>query len=390
MTATKAVNVVPRGIEVTGKTAVTWAVAGGVTLGGFVVGIMTLSGQLSGNGLLLTSMALFIIGGVLGFMHGAVLGVMGRPAEVTPRKAAVGLVLALMYTIPALTVAFLVAGWIALTPIAFYTGKPLAIAGSLTAWLVGAGLLAMAAVTGWRALRAAYARWEDHMYGTVIVAASFAALLVLFMAARPVIWGIDLRVTETGAVLLAAALTLWVVGPMVTIALKLMPRIALPGRLFDTPERVMPGLAIGLLAGVVLGLIAIPFADPKYGIASAADNVGPIGALVFSLSAALVNEVLLRLFVVSAVAALVLRWHNAQRDEAAALAIVIATIAQVLLYLPGVVATGFPNALSAVAFVTVAVAVPAAVFGVIFWKRGFASAVVADATALLALALLAA
>ena len=34
------------------------------------------------------------------------------------------------------------------------------------------------------------------------------------------------------------------------------------------------------------------------------------------------------------------------------------------------------------------VAVPALAFGVLFWKRGFASALVADATALIALALL--
>ena len=72
------------------------------------------------------------------------------------------------------------------------------------------------------------------------------------------------------------------------------------------------------------------------------------------------------------------------------LAVIVATVLQVVLYIPGVLAIGFPNALSATAFIVAAVALPAVVFGVLFWKRGLATAVIADATALVALALLAA
>jgi hypothetical protein len=377
-------------MSATAGTTVAWAVAGGVALGGFLVGIMTLSGQLSGNGLLLTSMALFVIGAALGFLHGAVLGVMGRPAGTTWRKALASLGLAALYTVPALAVAFLVAGWIAMTAIAIYTGKVFALAGCAVAWMVGATLLATAGISGWRALRRAYARWEEHRYGTMIVAATFAALLVTFLAARPVIWGINVRVTEVGAVLLALSLTLWLVGPVVTIALKGIKRIALPGAEFDTPRRALPSVAAGLVAGAVLGLIAVPFAAAKYGMLTAAVDSGPLGGIVIAISAALVNEVLLRLFVVTAVAALVLRWHGAHREEAAVIAVIVATVLQVVLYLPSVLAVGFPTTLAAVAFVFVAVALPAAVFGVLFWKRGLTTAVVADATALIAIALLAA
>jgi hypothetical protein len=193
-----------------------------------------------------------------------------------------------------------------------------------------------------------------------------------------------------GAVLLALSLTLWLVGPIVTVALKMIKRVAIPGIVFDTPRNVVPSVGVGLIAGAVLGLIAVPFAAAKYGIPTAGTNAGPLGAIVLAVSAAFVNEVLLRLFVVTAVAALVLRWHKAHREEAAVIAVVAATFVQVLLYLPGVLAIGFPTPLTAVAFVFAAVALPAAVFGLLFWKRGLATAVVADATALIALALLAA
>ena len=395
MTATAVVNgvpagaTVPRGIDLTGRTAVTWAVAGGVGLGGILVGIMALNGMLSGNGLLMTSMALFVIGGLLGFLHGAVLGVMGRPAGMNLRHALGTLGFATMWAIPALTVSALIAGWIAMTPIAIYTGKTLALVGCGVAWVIGVALVATAAVNGWRALRAAYGRWEERRYGTVLVAASFAALLITFFAARPVIWGIDLRVTEVGAVLLALSLTLWLVGPLVTIALKQIQRIALPGPAFETSRGVVPGVVVGLVAGGVLGLIALPFASAKYGVPVTGESAGPLGMITLALSAALVNEVLLRFIVVTAVAALVLRWHKAHREEAAIVAIAIATVVQVLLYLPAVLTIGFPNALSGIAFVVVAVALPAAVFGVLFWKRGLATAVLADAAALVALALLA-
>jgi len=189
--------------------------------------------------------------------------------------------------------------------------------------------------------------------------------------------------------LLALSLTLWLVGPLVTIALKQIQRIALPGPAFETSRGVVPGVVVGLVAGGVLGLIALPFASAKYGVPVTGESAGPLGMITLALSAALVNEVLLRFIVVTAVAALVLRWHKAHREEAAIVAIAIATVVQVLLYLPAVLTIGFPNALSGIAFVVVAVALPAAVFGVLFWKRGLATAVLADAAALVALALLA-
>ncbi len=389
-TANAVVNEIPggiglgRGLAKPGRTAISWAIGGAVGLGGVVVGLEALTGNLSGNGLIVTAFGLFAIGAILGFLHGAVLGVMGRPADMTWRQAARSLVLAALYAIPALTVSFLVAGWIALTPVALYTGKvfPLVLAG--VAWLVGAVLISGAALEGWQALRRGYARWAEKRYGTLLVAATFAALLVLFLADRPQLWGSQLRLTEVGAVLLALSLTLWLVGPLVTLALRTVGMVRVPGAVFDTPRRALPGVLLGLAAGVVVGLAAVPYAVVP------ATPAGPAGAVVLSVSAALFNEVLLRLFLVTTIAAAIIRFYSVRRNEAIAIAVVAAAAVEVMLHLPGVMMIGFPTTLGAAAFLLTAVVLPAIVFGFLFWKRGLTTAVIAHATALVAIALLAA
>ena len=140
-------------------------------------------------------------------------------------------------------------------------------------------------------------------------------------------------------------------------------------------------LGIGLAVGVAVGLLAVPFTGPA---APAA-----VGTVVVGASQALVNEVLLRLFLVTSVAWLLLRWHRLGINEALVGAVVAATLVQVLLYAPGAAAIGFASWTGTALFLTVGVALPAAAFGVLFWRRGFATALIADVTALAAIALLA-
>jgi hypothetical protein len=51
-------------------------------------------------------------------------------------------------------------------------------------------------------------------------------------------------------------------------------------------------------------------------------------------------------------------------------------------------ALGFPSTVAAAGFVLVTVLVPALAFGALYWTRGLGSALVADATAVTALALM--
>jgi hypothetical protein len=358
--------------------------AGGVGLGGVLVGAMTLAGRLSGFGIFETSTALFIIGAFLGIVHGLVLGYFGRPAGVQGRQAGSDLLRAILYAIPGLAVAWLASVWVAMTIVAAYTGRAGALAGAAVGWLAAGIILSVATIHAWRALKNAYARWPERRMGTLLAAASFAALLMTFLADRPEIWGLRLRLTETGAVLLAAFLAVWVAGPVVTLALRLARSVP-----FKRPMAGLTGgkvtiadVGVGLIVGLVVGLLAVPFAVPGTAPAAA-------GALVVDVSQAVVNEVLLRLFLVTAVAWLLLRWHRLGANEALVGAVMVATITQVLLYTPGALAVGFPSWAGTAAFLLTAVAIPAAAFGVLFWRRGFTSALVADVVALAAIALLA-
>lgn len=374
----------PRTIGLHGRVAVQSAMAGGVALGGIVVAAMTLTGRLSAHALFMNATALFIVGAILGLTHGLVLAYFGRPLGTTRRRAAGDLARSILYAVPGVAVAWLAAVWVAMSYIAWYSGSVGALLGVAVGWALATGIVATAALNGWRALQNAYARWPERRAGTLVVAGSFAALLMLFLADRPEIWGLRLRLTETGAVLLAAALAIWVAGPAVTLALRLSwglpstrPFAGLLGDKRWTPQ----DLVIGLVAGLVIGLVAVPFAGPM--------APATAGSVVVEVSQALVNEVLLRLVVVTGAAWLLLRWGRLGANEAALGAIGLAVVLQVALYTPGALAVGFASATSLAAFLLLAVAAPAAVFGLLYWKRGFGTALVADATALLAILLLA-
>lgn len=368
-----------RGIGVPGKVAVTWAAAGGVLVGGFLVALMTLTGQLSGQALLLTSTGLFGVGAALGFAHGAVLGWMGRPKEVTGREALGGLALGLVYAVPALLVSWLVAGWIGMTSVALYSGTTAALVGCGVAWLAGLALVAVATERGWSAIRSAYAGWSNARIATLLVAAVFGGLLVLFLAERPELWGLSLQVTPVGAVLLAVAATIWLAGPMVTLALGLVDRLPEPVRpavAFGGPGRGVASVIIAILVGVVMAVIALPFYESA--------GVGGVG-LTAALGTALVDEVLLRLFLMTAVAWLLLREFDMSAGRAGVAAVLVAAGAQALIYLPGALSAGFPTPLATAGFLLVTALIPAVAFGLLFWRRGFGTALLAHATALGAL-----
>jgi hypothetical protein len=377
--------VVTRDVGLTGRVIVTWTVAGGLLLGGFLLAGMTLAGRLSANALLMTAGLLYVTGAVIGFTHGAVLGFLGRPSDVTAKQAFARIGMAALYAVPAMTVGFLAAGWIAMTVLAIYLGRTLPLVGVGLGWMVGAVLVGTAAVYGVQALRNAYARWEERRLGTLLVAGTFAALLVLFLADRPELWGSRFVVTEVGAVLLAAIGALWIAGPVVTVALYLARRLQAPVLGLERAPRTYASLAMGLAAGVVLGVVALPAHQAAFAASAAA---GPAGMVVHAVSRALVDEVLLRLFLVTGVIWMMVRYFATPGPKAAMVAVGIAAVVQMVLYAPGVSAIGFPTFAGAAGYMALTVLLPAMVFGALYWKRGFATALVAHATALLALALM--
>lgn len=378
-----------RGIGLAGRTAVLGAMAGGVALGGFAVAGMSLGGRISGSGLLFSATALFLVGAVLGFAHGGVLGVLGRASGTDPGTAVRAVAKATLYAIPALAVAWVVTGWIALTVVARYTGDVAPIAGVAIAWLVGAFVAVWAASTGWRALRLAYSRWPAARVGSFLVAATFAALLVVFQADHPEVWWLDVELNAVGAVLAAVAATLWIVGPVLTLALRALRRLPEPHPSLGPGGggRAVANVGLGLAVGGALALVALPFHHAPLAVPAEAP-AGLIEGVTLALSHAMVEEVLLRLILLTGAVWLLLRWGRLQRGSAAILGVIGVSVLQLGLYLPALSGVGFPSAASAAGYAIAGVVLPAAAFGALYWSRGFTTAVVADATALGVLALL--
>jgi hypothetical protein len=380
----------PRDTGLPGLVAALWCAAGGFLTGGFLVGVLALTGRTSGSGMLLTSAGLFLVGAMLGFAHGAALGFFGRPAGMTALEAFGSLGMGAVYAVPVVIVGGVVAGWAAMLSAALYAGSPIATALSALAWVAGLVILAAAGRYGWTALRNAFARWPERRAGTALSAATFAALFVALAWGRPVLWGVPLRLTEAGAVLVALALSVWVAGPVVTLALRAASRLREGALAGDAGTgrvnlaRVAGSIALGLLAGALLAAAALPFFAslrvPLPGVEG--------GMFAAAASRALIDEVFLRLLVVSAVAWMVLRLNRTARLEAGIIAVTAGALAQVAVYLPWMAGIGFPSAATALGFAAVAVIAPALVLGTLYWTRGLTASLTANAASILLLALL--
>jgi hypothetical protein len=381
---------VERDTGLPGRVIVSWTLAGALVVGGFLVAAMTLAGRMSGSGLMLTSAALYAIGAGLGLAHGIALAYFGRPAGTDIHAVWARIGMGVLYAVPALLVGFLVAGWIAMTSLALYLGTVLPIAGAAAGWLVGIAILMIAAAQGWQALLQAYARWPEKKLGTLLVAAVFAALLVVLLSARPEIWGLRIRVTPSIAVLLAFLGAFWVTGPAVTVALWLR-RPAQSGA--GTPEsragaggrRMAVDLATAAVAGAALALVALPFQQAAFSLAATGSALMVVADVT---SRALVDGVLLRLCVITFAAWALASWYGVPSRRAMVYAVVLAAAAQALLYLPGALAIGFPGQAPLMAYVAATVLLPGLVLGALFATRGLPAAVLAHATALLLVALL--
>lgn len=378
---------VRRQIGRTGRVALSWAMAGGIGLGGVLVSLMTLMGRMSANALMLTTTGLFIVGAVLGFVHGTVLGMFGRSEGRTRSDAVRSLGKGALYAIPGLAVSWLAASWISMTVVARYTATISAYAGAAVGWIAGAIIIGWAVVEGAAALRLAYTRWPEWRLGTAVVSLSFAAMLVIFLSDRPELWGTRLRVTETGAVLMAAASALWIVGPVTTLGMLALRKLgaseALAGA-FESKGAIMD-LALALAAGTAIGLLAAPFLAGT--TATAATAQGPLETLAIALSQAMVNEVLLRLFLMSGVAWLILSWGRASKEEAVLAAVVAAALMEVLLHVPGILNAGFPGQFATVTYLLTAVLIPGLVFGALYYLRGFRAAVLTHAASVVVVAI---
>jgi hypothetical protein len=390
--AAKATAAPKRELELPALVAIMWSLAGGMLLGGAGVALRMFAGQLSAHLMLVAGSTLFVIGAVIGLAHGVVLGLFGRPEEHSIRRAGHALLHGTLYLAPALLLGWLLALWVAALPLAVHGRHLIAIAVSVVAWLAMAASVWFAVSTGAHAATLAFRRWPERALGTALTGVVLASLLVSFWVEPPVLWFTDIELTRTGGVLLAVGATLWFYGPLITAGLWLAEQmrvargIELPTRYPRLRRVAWPVLAV--LGGVAVTLIAIPFYHGATGLPSAAERFGFVSALLLVAANAVADELLVRLFVMGAAFALALRLLPSNRTWAAPLAILAATAVDLVLHVPSVSGLGLPGTTMLVAYVAVRMAIPAALFGYLYWRRGLGTAVAAHVAANASLILL--
>lgn len=378
-----------RELELPAVVAVSWAVAGGMALGGVAVALLVMTERLSAHALIAASAVFFSIGAAIGLFHGGLLGVLGRPEGWTVRQSLKSQLHGLIYLVPLLLLGWLGAGWAAALPIVI-RGRHL-FAGALTvgAWLLVLLAVIVAVSAGIQAARHAYARWPDRVPGSLLVGATLVSLVVAFAIEPPVVWFFNVKLTGFGAMLFALALTFWFYGPIITAGLALLRRLRPLTLPHAVPWRAMlsgAGIAVG--AGVAVAVLAAPFHWGVLALPTDVERLGLLPALALALSNAVTEELLLRLFVFTAVFVLVYRNIRDPR-WAPIVALAVATVADLLLHIPTLAAFGLPGAGAVTAYVVARLIVPALLFGYLYWRRGLGTTVGAHATANVAIGLLA-
>ncbi|HSM07209.1 MAG TPA: hypothetical protein VK858_21455 [Longimicrobiales bacterium] len=163
---------------------------------------------------------LFFVAGVIGgFVHGALVGVAGRPRAVPLSTAIRGIEFAAVAMIPVGVVAWGAALWISMTATSMASGRTTLMAATAVGWLVLLASLAWAAAEGAAGLRCAMVRWPERRPGVPLVLLVFVTLLIAFVLWQPELWFTDLRVSPLGAAFLALGATVWIALPLVVFVL---------------------------------------------------------------------------------------------------------------------------------------------------------------------------
>lgn len=380
-----------RDLDLPALVAISWSVAGGMLAGGATVAALILANRLSGHLLIAASAVFFIIGAALGLAHGTMLGVFGRPEGTSPRQAVASIVRGLIFLLPALLLGWLIAGWVAALPIVLIGHHILGGIITLGAWLVMAALIAVASAAGIRAARLLFRRWPDRILGSALVLAVMVALSVMFAIERPTVWFVNVQLSTFGSLLFVYALTFWFYGPLITAGLALLRRIApmLPASRLHAGAnwraRLSAAAAVIAVALLVVTL-ALPFHEGVLGLPTVAERFGWWQAALLALGNAVTTELLLRLGLLTAVFVLASRYLT--KTRAVGVAVALAAVGDLLIHWNGLAAYGMPGAAVVATYMVARLAIPAILFGYLFWRRGLGTAVAAHATADLAIGLL--
>jgi hypothetical protein len=207
-----------RQLGLVGQVATSWAVAGGL-VSSLVVTAHVAAGNLSSSVSFITTSMLFLVGSLVGFVHGSLLAYLGRPDHVTRRLAIRRLGLSLLYDVPAVLLGWVVAMVITLSAVSAMSGRIAAMAFSAVGWIAAALLLWWAVEETVDAARNLFRRWPDARSLALVLVLAFLVLVPAFLFTRPEIWGTSVRPTATAAAAMAVGATLWIAGPLGVLGL---------------------------------------------------------------------------------------------------------------------------------------------------------------------------
>lgn len=153
----------PKRFGLPGAVFLSWMIAGGLLAGGFLVAYGTMTERISGRALLHTAGGLYIVGALIGGVLGGAIGMLGRPERMEAKRAFSDQLVALIYSLPALFLAFIVTGWIAMTVVAISLGEVLPLVGVSAAYLIAFIAVAVALRFGAFGVKKTVQRAEDEL-----------------------------------------------------------------------------------------------------------------------------------------------------------------------------------------------------------------------------------
>lgn len=347
-------------------TAVAGACLTGWLLGGVFVAWHPPPGNATTQEIWVASLAWFVGGATLGFLQGAILGVLAQDGRDRGVSIAHAVGVSALYALPALALTLALAGWVSLWPQLTERTTWLSTAAQVVAVAGSLVVLGLSGRIGLRSLASAVSRWPERTLGSALVLAALALALLEWTTGTFVLWSNRIPVAGPRGLVLVLAGVAWGIGPAVTVGLRLRakhaPWLALglgPGR------RLTRGLGVvgaGLTA-VACALVAAPFHDLPYRVPL------PETALAWGavrlMTETLVDAVLLRLLLTTALVAWVGRSVPARL-----FAVLVATSVETGLHLPGIETIGLPGSASA-AYALLTVALPAALYGLLYVWRGW-------------------
>lgn len=223
-----------------GRIALSWALAGGLSMEALLVIAAFLSGVPDAPSLPFTATLFFLVGAAGGFVHGVLVGIAGRSSEVCLADALRGVEAGAFWAIPALFVGWVAALWISWTSLAFALGTPSVVVMVVVGWIVAVAACLWALVEARTGLGYAMARWPERRPGVPLVILTFATLVVAFLWRRPEIWFTDLRVSAVGALVLAVGATVWIALPIEVFVLHFLHQWQSDSPVWDGGEPQRP------------------------------------------------------------------------------------------------------------------------------------------------------